>query len=1060
MSNTNFNPYSPHALGLEWFATQEGRPDVPPNGILPGMTMLSRYTEEIEYAQPFVFRSGAKGFWLMEVYDVDNIPAAVLTTNAFLPGADVRVIDAYGWGDFDPAGTQLDIYQALDNLELEPGIWPNSGEDVDNDEFIFNLYGAGYEYSCQFADLAGAYSTEQIVSIELWANVKEFIFSRQVSPMSIRPFLHIGGRHYWGDKVTIEGDTQQEVSWSWETNPANGSTWTLAALEEFAVGGDYSAGWAVDQTGSANNLTTIMQGQLRVVDAGADPRVALGMVPNQPPLGDVRQDGWPLVGLATPTGGFWEKQAGTTYLFLMRRTAGPGWLQWRYLTQPEVDVPGTLRLRGTSVQLQPYSYRPITPIEEDHPDRGYGLLLRKVSGSNKQSLDSQPYASLNDDSPGSPSVPPAFVTQRAFWTRVHAAGPVTGQGITEIEQEFTPVITTEYGYIRLLCRLVPSGPSGVLQPDDMHRLVVRIYDRATDTQQGMTAFVYAADLNEDRTDFQEVGLKIPGVVLNAGTQYYIRVSTAAPAGGIGTWAVQVLSAVPFQRNNPPLVNTGTASTGGQTDAYTLISDGDYAGRWPELDACIVIHTLPAEVTGFAAAASPEPVGTEACSTGDADDAVNYIELSWDSTSVPANEGGGFSHYEIQRDDGDGDGFKTISEITDQTCNSATDDEGRIGCTLIYRIRVVRVDGSPSDWSEEVEVSLTMNVGGFVFTSNFVPSRRVWYQDTNPRRFEFLANQVNRQFYGRDGSVTYQETEDRYDRIPADLIVDQSEYRCQALEDEGCPSDQVGRRVFDPLLVLAGNKKDHDLKAKIALPYICVRDRHGNRWFCAIETPTGEISIETLYTLSIIMTETTQTPAPFDKNCGGTGSGSGSGEITCQLIFDDFDTTGSGDCVALGQTSTSEFWEYFDTEDWCKDSGLAMPTLGAPGSEPAVVYVASTNQFVAATYVENGSTGWAIICRGSAPDDYVLLNVTASDIDLYEVVGGVASLLASAGSGGVDMANYIVQVEQTMISVLENAVEIIAPIATAVSAANYVGMMDFGDGADPLPIFTDFAAGCL
>lgn len=1068
-SNANYNPYNPHALGVEWFANIEDRPNVPYGGELPGTTLESRYTETINYIRPFVTRNGI-GKWLMEVYDVANIPVATLTERTFVPGEDAfNDTRAYGWGAFSPGGTQTDIYRAINNLTLTPGIWPNSGNPVTDNSFLFPIFGSAYEAGFRFAGITGTYTNEQIVSLTLFATVEQFIDLGGQAGMSIQPYLNIGGTRYFGETFTIPGEETREALRTWDLNPATGSSWTIADLEEFASGSGTSyAGWFVSATGSSNVLSTIMQGQLRVVDAGPDPRVAIGVVP-QPSPNNI-QDGWVNVPVADPVTGLgWAKTIGTKYLILMRKATGEGTLQWRYLRQRGSDVPSGPVIKGTTVTLNPDSFRPETPIAEDNAQRGYTFLLREnLNSAIGASIDSQPYASINDDrgisgeAEGTLSKFPR--PGEGFWTRVHSANTKTGQGDAFIEQDFTPAITDQYGFMRLFVRIVPNV-DGSFDEELISRLVVRVFDRATNTQQGKTIFITPDDLFPNKTRFQTVTKRIPGVapVLLAGQQYYTKVTSAAIPTSKGSWAVQVLSGVPFHPNNPPPAGTGDATAGGSIDAYTRIPPSNpVAGNYPTLDACIVIHTIPDPVQNFAAAATAPPVGIAACSTGDADDAVNYVELMWDSTSISVQEGGGFDYYEIQRLDGDNGEWDTIALITDETCNMAEDHEARIGCEVQYRIRVVRVDGSPSDWMTVGPVTLSMNVGGFVFTTNFFPEKRLWYQDTNPRTFEFLSNQTNRQFYGRDGSVTFYELEDRYDRIPMELIVKGGEARCiEAGEnDTACPRTTVGRRVFEPMTVLVGNKKDPVLGQKLTLPYVTVRDQNGNRWFSSIETPDGEVQVATFYTMNAIATETTQTPTPFDKRCAPfVGTGSGSGEPFCQLIFDSFpggtgSASGSGanGCTLLGVSTSGNEWLFTDTpQQWCKFTGVAAP-VGA--AAPPIAYFAqlTRNNYAAADYIENGSTGWALIARGTDASNFVMVNITATTVSIYEVVAGVSTLLGSTGGGGTDGVNYRLEVEGGFVTLKADALPVLGPLATTVTNGFWTGQWE-----RPISLITDSGA---
>lgn len=1121
MSNANFNPYNPHDLGAEWFATVEASPDVyglssrgqgstdvasslknlvsVPGQTAVGVRLDSRYTETIKFLYPYI-ESTDSGTWLFEVWDIDDVPDAVLTFHRYLPAVDAgRCKDVYVWNTVSVPGlvpaSATDVYRGINNLALSPGVWPNNGHTFDDSSLIYPIFGSGYEANFRFGTVAGTLTGKQISMVSVWANVKEFIDFYQVSPMAVQPYVEIASKRYFAAAVSIEGDTRREVRGNWLVNPATGAPWTVEDVERFdsATGSNgYSCGWVVKPTGSSNNLATILQGQLHVTTAGTDPRVAFGVLST---ASSSRKAGWVQTRVRTPSGGDWLKLEGSRYLITFRKTSGRGQLLWRYLEQPGVAPAQPPVMYGAALSLTAGASRPVLPLSNTNRTRGYALLLRKSAGSAGQSLDSQPYASINDDRGVSGEVEGTLAALprpgEGFWTRVHAAYDFTGQEDAFIEQEFTPALTDQYGFLRMLVRLVPKF-DGTLIREQVARLVVRIFDRATDTQQGRTIFVYPDDLNPDRRLFQTVAKRIPGTapVLIAGERYYVKFSTAAKPTDVGSWGVQVLSGVPQDPDNPPPPGTGDATAGGAENAYTLVSpSGGFESRQETLDACVVVHTVPDPPTGFQASTTAEPPGLAACSSGELDDAGQHVEVVWDSTSISVNEGGGFSHYEIQRDDNDGFGWQTIARITDETCNSFDDYEHRFGCQVRYRMRVVRVDGAPSDWTDGAgmgAVTPVMTSPGYTYTSNFAPGYGVWYDDENPRRYEFVENFTDHEFYQRDGGVTFRELEDRLDRIPVEVIVRLGEQRVLSCSgqagsgsgeaDPACPTIDVGRRVFDPLLVLGGNKKDRVLGTKLALPYVCVRDRNGNRWFSSLETPSGEIELGKHYSMSVLVKERTQVPSAVDKTCGpAAGSASGSGATTpCSFIFDSFPNgsasgSGEGGCYALATSTSGHPWLFVGVPgDWCKLGGVASPLSGGPmgGGSLAVFKHNTRNHYAAADYIENGSTGWSLVVRAdSVAAAMIALNVTAGAVSVYDVTAGVPALLGSGPGGGVDGANYRLEVEDGFVTVKEDAVTIAGPFPTTVTVGLHTGQFDYDaltatPVAAPTPEFDNFATGCL
>ncbi len=412
---------------------------------------------------------------------------------------------------------------------------------------------------------------------------------------------------------------------------------------------------------------------------------------------------------------------------------------------------------------------------------------------------------------------------------------------------------------------------------------VAIYDRATNTQQGSTVFVNQSDLLPDKRAFQVVAKRLgTAASLVAGTKYYFAISSGAVADLYGSWRVQAASADPTLDgvvDNPPPSTAGNASFGGQTNAYTRSSpSAGTATEYKEVDACVVVHTIPDTPSGFTAVAGPTPTDTSnPCSPKPIRDVVNLVNIGWTSTTLnQTGEGGGFGYYQIQRDDGNDLGWQDIAIITDETCNQAQDDEAVTNQSAypIYRMRVVRADGAPSDWTATATAPITMlDRGGFAYTTNYYPERGLWYAHANPTNYSFPSSPIDHEMYLRDGAVRFSELEDRLTAVTVDVMAQFIDIAARCVDF----SEVSGEAAFKPLLILATISQDPPSGyKKLALPYLCVRSAAGERWFAALSIPEGtREEPQGVHMLpGVTIKQMTRVPSPIDQTCTPGGSGSG------------------------------------------------------------------------------------------------------------------------------------------------------------------------------------------
>lgn len=219
----------------------------------------------------------------------------------------------------------------------------------------------------------------------------------------------------------------------------------------------------------------------------------------------------------------------------------------------------------------------------------------------------------------------------------------------------------------------------------------------------------------------------------------------------------------------------------------------------------------------------------------------------------------FGGYELQRYDSIAGDFDTIMLATDITQTSFNDYESRVGLTSVYRIRALNALNFAGQWSAYVSGAppipgvtggCTDSTGALIFTSNADQTGAsnaayVMQWDNAPVEDFILpeADMVTYQpMYGRDGSVAFHGTERGLEMFDRTVLLHAA--------------------AIDPVR-LADAKTIRDL-AWADLPYICVRDEVGDRWFASVRVPTASARLNrTKYFARLEIVETTQTPYPVD-----------------------------------------------------------------------------------------------------------------------------------------------------------------------------------------------------
>lgn len=367
-----------------------------------------------------------------------------------------------------------------------------------------------------------------------------------------------------------------------------------------------------------------------------------------------------------------------------------------------------------------------------------------------------------------------------------------------VEQEFRGADGSTYRHVGLQVRDAGT-PQGQLLVEIVRRSDAVVMFSATFTGSDFD------DVTAER-GWRRMSTSVVGAVLAAATQYAVRLTSTAPAGS--GWTVGVLATDDGETST----SVALASYGGTTDIVTIDGVDDSTSDLPTL-----VATLPTAPTGLAVATQVLALpGTRATKgTRHAIDNVEYGRVSWDATAL----GVLFGWYEIQRDDGDG--WATVAYIEDEGIGSVDDHEALFGIEACWRVRVVRVDGVPSDWTDAECLTLVGPACGYVFSTNQNPALTVAYVDTydrgttGPVREYDLPDAeqvVLHTFLGRDGYVAF---------IPAERLGQAFTRRLAVSSIVAMPTRES--RMVDDLVAIT----------IAAVPYVCVRTHDGDRWFANV-----------------------------------------------------------------------------------------------------------------------------------------------------------------------------------------------------------------------------------
>lgn len=277
------------------------------------------------------------------------------------------------------------------------------------------------------------------------------------------------------------------------------------------------------------------------------------------------------------------------------------------------------------------------------------------------------------------------------------------------------------------------------------------------------------------------------------------------------------------------------------------------------DAALMFSQDPPTITGVTITPSSQALtGFTECGRGPCciPSALAYNRVTWSPSSLPVSA---FGAYELQRLDQIGNVWETIMLSTNIAVTGFNDYEARVGLTSSYQVRQRNVLLFNGAWSVTGTGTITApgvtmpscgtnKRGVLTFTSNASQAgtynlayAMVWDDDFPAEQFDFIEAggvQVT-QYLDRDYQIAFHGTERGGESFTRELVT-------------------ANAAVALPRLANFRSLRD---MAWADLPYVCVRDDLGDRWYATVIVPSGVVRRNRrLYNATITVVEVTGVPA--------------------------------------------------------------------------------------------------------------------------------------------------------------------------------------------------------
>lgn len=640
-------------------------------------------------------------------------------------------------------------------------------------------------------------------------------------PVRIRPALYVNGFTSWGQAQLMPSDPGI-VSYTWYFDPSTELPWSVSALQDFDS--DNELLWLMSRPNDPMVIDSVGGAIYEIgtyVEYCDETRVASARrLSGQQ---DVGWSEWLVRQIATSDP--WEKEAGKKYFFNARLNE-----------QQAVDWRPTLSDTGISIRAlgdgegQASGFAEVTgeflgPLPRGVGDEtGYAPAILFEDDTNNLSSEGQPYSEIGGWGGATPN---------PYFGIIRDPGQPLLIQLLEVDDEPDRV--------RFYARS---------ENDQIPESNLCVYVRESGTDLSVSSVVQPSDL-EYPGMWQMFDLPLTSV--GPWGTFPILAEVIIFVSGSGTgWEILSFSGPTYADGAliwaTPVQDAGYPSEG--TVAPQVTGGGDPFAVSFESTTSLNLGLAPAVPSGLAATVygwddvNPSLVN------------VPMVELSWDGLSGE-EDCSEVAYYEIQR----------LSEITDtdfpvssdwqtifkafvdgsEETYYAYDFEGfrwsPAGAKNSYRIRLVSTTGFSSEWSDVVEtVPEEDDRCGYLFTSNEFFLASQWYMDVGDRSYNMLETVNYYEFENRDGAVPVRGLTDRLDEFKLQLMT-AADGAIGYLPDISS-FDTRGRIRFSRLSVFAGNKlvplsqQVFGFNHPLRLPYLCVLDDKGNRWFSSVETPTG------------------------------------------------------------------------------------------------------------------------------------------------------------------------------------------------------------------------------
>lgn len=366
----------------------------------------------------------------------------------------------------------------------------------------------------------------------------------------------------------------------------------------------------------------------------------------------------------------------------------------------------------------------------------------------------------------------------------------------------------------------------------------------------------------------------------------------------------------------------------------------------DTDAAVVWSVQPPTVTGFAATVATQNLGhVDPTCPGESTQiptGLQYIHLAWTAVAAGGPEFAGFGYYEIQRGNavvGEPSAtsvFYPIARLYSPLLTEFDDYEYAAGRNNSYRIIVVNANGISGSVAGDIETGplpTAVNDNGGIcnaltFTSNADPLMNRAYPASWPsapaiKEFTFLEaeERILQRFHRRDYSVAFRPAERGGVQFTRTLLTNSATIPLSSLRDGFTPIRNT---------------------AWADLPYVCVRDQHGNRWFANVNVPAGTVqNQERLQLVQAVITEVTLEPYPVEVHlCEGMSSAGGLPGV----VYDPRYAIAAADPSMDGTSTLTSY------------AGLRLPYFGQQ-SIPLAARYDGTDGFV--FYFDDGTLGFRI-----------------------------------------------------------------------------------------------------